>query len=242
MTMTDDDHNDSKDPKVKDLVGRDPSQPLDQVVDAATAAQLERWFGLPSFAQVEAGEAVIDDGLDGLDPEVAAVRDRRKRIAAEIDKELLAAIERRHTPPDDLIKFAVTLEPRDTTIALVDPTYFEARAEVAEQREYERPEDVEDLLRENTPQALLRDLHRPEFEPGQSSNEIENWDEEQPPPEPLIMDVRGKIVEAMAMRFKLEPVVAPDVPRLTDEFRNEVRRSWVEIATSGKLYNRRVTE
>ena len=43
---------DDKDPKVKALVERDPSQPLDSVVDAQTAAQLERWFGLPSFAQV----------------------------------------------------------------------------------------------------------------------------------------------------------------------------------------------
>lgn len=240
--MTDDDPTSaSKDPKVKELVDRDPSEPLDRFVDAETAAQLERWFGLPSFAQVEAGEVEVDDGLDGLDPGVAAVRDRRKRIAQEIDPELLAAIEQRHTPPDDLIKFAVTLEPRDLDIALVDPTYFESRAAIGEVREYEWPEDIQEALHENTPQALLRDLHRLETDFDQPSDEFVNFEDEEPP-EPLIIDLRSKIDAVMAMRFRAEPVVLPDVSTLMDEFRTEVRRSWVEIAKSGKLYNRRVTE
>ena len=235
MKMTDDDH---KDPKVKELVERDPSQPLDQFVDAATAAQLERWFGLPSFAQVEAGEVEVDDDLD---PEIVAVRERRLRVAQDIDPVLLAAIEQRHTPPDDLIKFSATIEPINTKMALFDASYLENQETDSEQRHYDWPEDIQEALRENAPQALLRDLHRLEIDFDQPSDGFNNMEDETPP-EPLLVDVHSQVDEMMTTRFRLEPFIAVDVRRITDEFRTGVRQSWVAIANSGQLYNRRVTE
>lgn len=232
--MTEDDH---KDPKVKALVERDPSQPLDQFVDAATAAQLERWFGLPSFTQVEEGEVelVVED------PEVAAVRERRKRIAQEIDPVLLAAIEQRHIPRDDLIKFTATIELRDKTIALFDPSYMESRGAIADERIYDQPGDIQEALQENTPQALLRDLHRLEIDFDQPRDEFTSMEDEVPP-EPLLVDIAKKIDETMSMRFGFEPLVALDVSHLLDDTRNEINKSWVDIANSGHLYNRRVSE
>lgn len=234
--MTDDD---DKDPKVKALVARDPSQPLDQFVDAATAAQLERWFGLPSFAQVEAGEVAAPS-----EPEVdefAEVRERRAKLLAEVDQELVARIERRHTPPEDLFKFTPDLEPIEVTL-----TRFDATAEgkgIADERWYERADDIIAALEENAPQALLRDLHRVETEfPRSWNNNDDDWDTEKPPPEPFLADLVSLVDGLMKVRYKMELIAAPDVPRLLDDTRSEIKRSWVDLANSGKLYNRRVTE
>jgi hypothetical protein len=233
--MTDDD---PKDPKVKALVERDQSQPLDQFVDPATAAQLERWFGLPSFAQVEAGEVEL---VESEDPEVVAVRERRKRIAEEINPVLLAEIEHRLTPPDDLIKFSATIEPLEAKIALFDPSYFESRSSIAEERIYDQPEDIHEAIKENTPQALLRDLHRLEVDFDQPSDGFTNMEDE-PPPEPLLVDVAAQVERIMTTRFRFVPTAALEVTRLLDESRNEIQRSWVDIAKNGRLYNRRVSE
>lgn len=234
--MTDDD---DKDPKVKALVARDPSQPLDQLVDAATAAQLERWFGLPSFAQVEAGEVAAPP-----EPEVdefAEVRERRAKLLAEVDQELVARIERRHTPPEDLFKFTPDLEPLEVTL-----TRFDSTAEgkgIADERWYERSDDIISALEENAPQALLRDLHRLETEfPRSWNNTDDDWDAEKPAPEPFLPDLVSLVDGLMKVRYKLELIAAPDVPHLLDDTRDEIKRSWVDLANSGKLYNRRVTE
>lgn len=235
--MTDDE---PKDPKVKALVERDPSQPLEQFVDAATAAQLERWFGLPSFVQVAEGEVEL---VQTEDPGVAAVRERRMQLVHEIDPELLAAIEKRTTPREDLIKFAATIEPIDTTIALIDSSFTESRGSISEERLYDQPEDIEEALRrQNTPQALLRDLHRLESNFDRSADDEFTNFEDEAPPEPLLVDIAATIDEAMTMRFSPEPFVPPEITSLLDVTRGEIRRSWVEIANSGTLYNRRVTE
>lgn len=245
--MTDDDH---KDPKVKELVERAGAEPLEQFVDAETAAQLHKWFGLPSFAQVEAGERKPVPP-DDLEPEVAAVRERRQRVLADIDPAFLAAIERRHTPPDDLFKFTPTIEPLTADIALFDPTPYAKRKTVNEygeevddsgERFYPWPEDIQDALHESTPQALLRDLHRPETDFDQPQNDEYMSDEEQAPPEPYLVDVHAKIDAVMKLRFRVEPFVPPDITTAMDEFRNGIAVSWVEVANSGALYNRRVTE
>lgn len=226
MTMTDDD---SKDQKVKALV-EDPTM----------IAQLEAWFGRPSFAQVEAGEVSAPAG-EAIDPEVQALQDRRKRVLDEVDKKLLASIESRITPPDDLIKFTATIEPRDKAIALFDTTFSENRA-IAEERWYERPEDIRDALEENAPQALLRDLHRPETDFDRNSgNEFENFEDE-PPREPLIPDVAKQIDEVFRERYKLQPVEIPDMSTLLADSRFEIRSRWTDILQRARLINRRVTE
>ncbi|MFN0246333.1 MAG: hypothetical protein ACKV2T_05465 [Kofleriaceae bacterium] len=227
-----------KDPKVKALVERDPSQPLDHLVDAETAAQLERWFGLPSFTQVEEGEVVL---AKPPTDQVSAVRERRRKLLEEIDQELVANIEKRHVPRDDLFIFKANLEPRDSKINVIDLDNIEQRAAITEERRIERPSDIIDALDENAPQALLRDLHRLETEFSRSWSQNDDWTEK-PAPEPFLVDIIAKIDEYMRVRYRMQRVEPPDVKHLLDESRAEIRRSWVEIARSGKLYNRRVTE
>lgn len=238
MTMTDDD---PKDPKVKALVERDPSQPLDQFVDAATAAQLERWFGLPSFAQVESGEVEGVPVEENPDDEFAEIRERRRKLLADVDHALLERIEQRHTPRDGLFQFAPSIDPITVTLSVFDAAYAESRATISDERNYERPDYVIEALAENAPQALLRDLHRLDVDFTRTKDD--DWDmEERPAPEPFLVDLVAQIDELMAKRFHLEPVATPDVAHLMDDMRSEINQSWVDIANSGRLYNRRVTE
>jgi hypothetical protein len=233
-----DDHD--KDPKVKALVERDPSQKLDDLVDAETAAQLERWFGLPSFTQVEEGEVVLAAPPPVVDDAYAEVRERRKKLLAEVDVELVARIEQRHVPREDLFIFKANIEPYEGKINLVDLDDIERRGAIVEERWIQRPGDIVDALDENAPQALLRDLHRAETEFSRTQND--DWAIDKPEPEPFLMDIVEKIDQSMRVRYRMEPVQAPDITHLLDETRSEIRQSWPELAKSGKLYNRRVTE
>lgn len=232
--MTDDD---PKDPKVKDLVERDRSQPLEELVDPATAAQLERWFGLPSFAQVEAGEVKLVE-----DPEVVAIRERRQRLAEEIDPAFLAALDKRYTLPEGTFKFVPEIEPFNTRMALFDATRYLVEGDVLpEERTYDTPEDIYDALKENAPQALLRDLHRPETDFDQPVDEF--WqEEEQEAPPPLVMDIAARTREAINFRFEFQPFEPIDASRLREDFLSEVRAPWPEVLTRARLVNRRVSE
>jgi len=105
-------------PKVKDLLERDVTKPLNEVVDDATAAELEKWFGLPTYQQVEEGEVTLAQE----DPEMAAVRERRAKAIAAVDPAMLEAHRRRTDAPlDDLLKFKATITLRvDPDLALFD--------------------------------------------------------------------------------------------------------------------------
>lgn len=228
-----------KDPKVKALVERDPSEPLERFVDAETAAQLERWFGLPSFAQVEAGE-VPAPPPPPEDP-YAEVRERRRKLLADVDMNLVETIENRHAPRD-ISMFTPSLEPYDGTIGLVDVAYAETRASLADERWCERPGDIVDALAESAPQALLRDLHRLETEFSRSWGSQDDWMYEAAKPEPLLVDISEKVDAIMRIRYRMERIHPPDIAHLLDETRADIDKSWVDVANSGALYNRRVTE
>ena len=85
---TDDtDANDDKDVRVKQLL--DGKASLEDVVDAATQAELQKWFQLPSFQQVaeQAGAPV--------DAELEEVKQRRAKAMAAVDPALLDRIHAR---------------------------------------------------------------------------------------------------------------------------------------------------
>src|SRR5882724_9137742 len=81
-------------------------------IDAATRAELEKWFGLPSYEQL--AESGRHGGLSAPppaeDPGVTAVRERREKAIAAVDPAMLEAHRRRIEPPEDLIKFRPSLE------------------------------------------------------------------------------------------------------------------------------------
>ena len=152
--MAPDDSDDDR--KVKEMLAQG-TPPL----DPATQAELERWFGMPSATQLE------EEGkLPGFsDVDMAAVIERREKALANIDptfvRILLDRTEDRPSPikpvpnPIDVVV--------NENLAFFDHSMVDRALQIAEPREVEISEDLRDDLKECTPQALLRDLHRPEM-------------------------------------------------------------------------------
>ena len=148
-----------------DKAGNDDSKLVDpkvkELIDAATRAELERWFGLPSFTQV----AEEKEKAPPEDPDVVAVRERRQKAIEAVDPAMVEAHRRRMESPETLIRFKATIEVRvDPDISLLDHQMIAKQSSIAEPREVEISEQLRDDLRDCTPQALLRDLHRPELD------------------------------------------------------------------------------
>jgi len=216
--MADADPNDPGDKKVKD------------VLDAATQANLARWFGLPSFEQL------ADDGKlpapPTEDPEFAEVRKRRAAAIAAVDPRLMGELDRRRRPARSMASFQQAIDVR------VDPSIgFDlkvAERQLAEPRDYQRPGDIESELRESSPQALLRDLHRAELT---FRLQLEWLD---PLPEDRHAATRVA-TEVMTTRWSLphRPPVSPflEAHALLLEAHRQRREPWAEI----KIPPRRMT-
>jgi hypothetical protein len=151
--MAPDDSDDDR--KVKEMLA-EGTPPL----DPATQADLERWFGMPSAMQLE--EEGKQPGF--ADEEMQAAIDRREKALANIDpafvRILLDRTEDRPSPikatPDPIDVIV------DENLALFDQGMVDRALQLAEPREIEISDELRDDLKECTPQALLRDLHRAE--------------------------------------------------------------------------------
>jgi hypothetical protein len=215
--------NDSDDRKAKDVVAGE--------LDPAARAELERWFGLPSFDQLAARGIEVEE-----DPEFAVVRERKDRAMAAVDPALLEALRKRAEPPDDLIKFVPSIEVRvDPSIALLDTTMIEAS--IAEPREVEISESLRDDLRDCTPQAILRDLHRPETDFDKIFEVIDIAAE-------LTLDVVATVRSAMATSWKLPPLMGSpliEAQAVLAELIRDRRQPWGPQLAARPLPNRRWT-
>jgi hypothetical protein len=209
------------DKKVKDLI------------DAGTRADLERWFGLPSFEQL------ADQGVKAPPPEDPEEVAQRKRLAdalAAVNPAFVEAHRRRTTPPPDLVKFTFAIEIRvNEQPLLLDQAMIDRQLAIAEPREYQRPDDLPDELKNCTPQALLRDLHRPELTFDKLFDIIDVTAD-------MRVDVVAAIAEALAFRPTLPAIEARhrEARAALDEARDMRRRRWTELTV--KMPNRRVTE
>lgn len=155
-------------PRVKDLLTR-PRAEVEGGLDPATLAELESWFARPSVEAVEASAAAEADA--DADAETRAYEDalaRRDRACAAADPAFVDHLERhrRARPPAQPV-----FEPRpviDERIVLpVVRAELERQAgdEAGLELEYQVPTDVSQILeKHNAPQAILRDLFRPEEE------------------------------------------------------------------------------
>jgi hypothetical protein len=162
-----------------------------QLIDAATRAELEKWFSLPSFDQLEEKAAQASE-----DPDIVAVRERREKAIAAVDPAMLEAHRRRvELGPESLIKFKelITISV-DREVALFDEKMIEGR--IAEPREVEIPEQLMDDMKECTPQAILRDLHRPELDFEKTFEVVDMAAEQR-------LDAVAAVAEAMATNWKL---------------------------------------
>jgi hypothetical protein len=208
-------------------------QTVKELIDSATRAELARWFGLPSY------EALAQQGVHPEpppeDPKFAERRKRQDSALAAIDPAMVEAHRRRTEGLADTIKPLpeVALH-ADPSIMQLDTAMIAQRSAIAEPRDFERPPDLEDALRDCTPQALLRDLHRPEL---YFSKEFQRVDVM----EPYRVDIAANIDEVMAQSTKLPPPGTPlfdEGCALLRELRAERQQPWIDI----EMPRRRVTE
>jgi hypothetical protein len=202
-----------------------------ELLDAGTRAQLERWFGLPSFEQL------ADEGKTPAapeeDPEIVEARQRRDAAIAAVDPVLVEAHRHRIEPARPVSRFEVVIDVRvDPDLALLDLTM--GTRPLADPREYELPADLGKNLKECTPQALLRDLHRAELAFEKRLEYVDALAE-------LRVDGLSIVAGVMATSWAA-PLPARsaffEARAILIECRAQRRRPWIEI----KMPNRRVTE
>jgi hypothetical protein len=212
----------------------DDDKKVKDVLDAVTLAELQKWFTLPTFDQVAEQQAPPPED----DAETRAARERRDNALAAVDPALLARIAFRvEANPETLLRFAATIDVHvDPEIALFDQKMADSVATFADPREVEISEELRDDLKDCTPQALLRDLHRAETEFDKSFEVIDAAAGQR-------MDIVAEVATAMRTSWKLPPL--DDSPwvqsrRLLDAVRADCRRPWVDVLP--QMPNRRVRE
>jgi len=223
--MATDDDDQLADPKVKDFL------------DAATRADLERWFNLPSF-EVAAENAPPPPPEE--DPDIVRIREQRAKAMAAVDPALLEALHQRYEgQSDSLIHFTASLTIHaDPDIALFDQRMVERQSLIAEPREVEISEELRDDLKDCTPQAILRDLHRPELDFEKTFEMID-------PAADMKLDIVAEVATAMATSWKLpqlEELPFREGRKLIAEVVALLRSPWPALVLSRTLPNRRVTE
>jgi hypothetical protein len=233
---TDDDR---KDPKVRELLAREPGDALTEV-DAATAAELARWFAMPSVAEVtERGDLAVagtpDEPVDytQLHPSDPLARaEHARRVAA-----LLEAVE---PAIGDRIRAMVARDPitfhphLDLTIERAIERFDESMIDrcltINDPRQVEIHPDLEDVLKVCSPQALLRDLYRPETQ-FDKTFEVAAVDPE------VVTDAAQAVRDAMGQRRPPPPDPFAEgraARQLLADTRAERRAPWAEIRTPGR--------
>jgi hypothetical protein len=215
---------DDDDPKVK------------QLLDPATEADLARWFNLPSFTQL--AEQPKPPPTEGVDEEMQAVIERRAKVLAEIDPRLLESIDYRvEGRPATLLKFKAMIDVRvDQDFGTLDERMIERAASIADERWRELSDELKEDLKECTPQALLRDLHRAELQFDFQFEHVDIAAEQR-------LDIVAEVKSAMATSWKLPPFAQSPLIESTAIIagvREQRRRKWTEFLAD--LPNRQVTE
>jgi len=225
----------SLDPKVKELLERDQGKSLEQIVDEKTAAELQRWFGMPSFEQL------AEEGKPPplTSPEEAADIEKRAETLAAVSDWMLAGLDYRHHHAWDLIMFKPTIDVRvDPEITLFKDAPLARLRVQGEVRDVQRPHDIEAQLTDQTPQALLRDLHRSE-ETFDKQFEILGEVAE------LVVDAVGEVRTAMATSWKLPSLGDPSgvaLRKIFAQVREDLHVPWADLPKLVDMPNRRVTE
>lgn len=149
-------HPPAREPRVGDLLSGRVSSEAREELDPETLAQLAAWFGAP--LATPAGAPARPEGPLSKREEAAL---RRQRALDAVDRAFLDALESKWTQGNTLLRVTRPLgQPRRSPSRFdLDVWRLQASDEL---REAERPEDISDALKEPTPQAVLRDLHRPD--------------------------------------------------------------------------------
>ena len=209
-----------------------------ELIDAATRAELEKWFSLPSFQQLAEQEAAA-----AARPPSAQEQERAAYIAkvdaalAAVDPKMLEAHGRRVARLSAQKAFTAVIDTHvDPSIMKFDETMTEQAHTIAEPRTYEMPTDRAENLAEATPQALLRDLHRPELFFEKTFEVLDVAEQSR-------VDRNAIIAEALAFRrasLDRRESLFREARALVLEVRKDRRRPWIELIQH--MRNRRVKE
>jgi hypothetical protein len=191
---------------------------------------------MPSFEKLE------DEGKAPplTSPEEAADLEKRAETLAAVSDWMLAGLDYRHHHAWDLIMFKPMI---DLCIDPEMPMFDDARLARlrvnGEIREVERPGDIEAQLADQTPQALLRDLHRSE-ETFEKQFEVRAEEVAE-----LTVNATVEVRTAMATSWKLPNLGDPPgvaLRKIFAQVREDLHVPWADIPTTVELPNRRVTE
>ena len=217
---------DDDDKRVKDILGEN------------NLADLQRWFGLPTYTELAEEGKTAAIPAEAVDP-YKEVRERRDKALAAVEPWFLAGIHERHAKPWSLIKFKAVIDVKVRLgMELFDESMATSRA-TAEPREVKRSEQIEDDLRDRTPQALLRDLHRAVR---YYEKEFHIYDSEAGK---AFATPSDEVAKMMTTDLRLPPL--PDLPGV--DLRNmmaasvsELAQPWKELPKRNRMVNRRIKE
>jgi hypothetical protein len=212
-------------PRVRDLLARPPEDAA--VSDPATFARLAAWFDLPSVA------ALIDETAPApAEPPRNAERARKRAEAlAHVDPAMVARLEA-HTARADRLRRPTP--PRRPWIDGVAPLLLDER-QVPEIPDFDEdapevaiPPQLRRDLKTCTPQAFLRDLHRPDKD-FYVRFEVP-WDDWEGG-EPEVIDPMQPVRDTLRTDYRAGTTVAPAVRTMTEsaaDLRGLLARPWAE--------------
>lgn len=227
--------------RAKDVLTRSAAEleELERNLDPAVRAELESWFARPSAMvveeQLEAAEASpatmvlgFGDGMDAQLAAEAAARKKRVEAAAAVIYPWMYDLLERHQRYDvrPIVPPVPVLDPSILAVRVPDE---EEMATIGEPREYGLDREIEAALADAAPQAVLRDLYRPETE---FTIELTAPDDESTQP----LDGHREVLAALDWRP--EPVerleLAASARAAHAEFREITSTPWPETVASAK--------
>jgi hypothetical protein len=213
-------------PRVRDLLARGESP---AVQDPALVSQLEAWFGLPSFQQLDDEAAAAAAAAPREASAVEKVQERRREVLAQIDPALLAHVMRHAGVAEHLRVDDPPPRPWEGRVTAFDPTAIPAEITEDDWREVYIPNELRKDLKVSTPQAFLRDLHRPEKEFYVRMQPP--WDDFDPEQAQAEMDVMAPVRETLRRDYRVGTTQPPAIRTMSEAWSDRLAlmaRPWAE--------------
>jgi hypothetical protein len=209
-------------PRAGDVARAKSTAELEDKLDPATIAQLAAWFDLPSFEELE-------ERRQAEEPEIDERAERRKEVHARItevaDQTILARMQHWTGAGDTLIHLPPPMEVKiGGEIRVADSDWSERMGTIADEREVEIPSWIEEAFHEATPQAILRDLHRPEDDFALRFQYLDT--------PPTLSDMRKELHSEIGRSLQVRPDTPPSWQTIRDataELRRWKAANWAEL-------------
>jgi len=153
------DRGDQSDRRAGEALASQRESRADDDMDPALVARLEAWFSGPATSfPPPAGETATPGIPEPPEPEPEP---QSKKALDAVDPGLLERLESQGARAAKLVEpLSPPAHTLDPSISRFDFAVWGLQG-IGEPREVERPDDVQFAVQERTPQAILRDLHRP---------------------------------------------------------------------------------